>query len=228
MNKKEHLIKSLSIAIEALENDTIYYNWRKQDSCNMGIVSQAVLGISTEELHTKRKKIFDNIPDDVSCTWKNAVKYGCPLTGKSNFQIMEDLENAGLSKNDIVHLEYLDNPGILSQSEISKEYIEKRIEIGSEEIRVKDKSNFFKRIIGATKIEKRSIYKTVRELDYPPAYYAEKSNLIKYLKAWVKILKGETSLEGNSKEVLEAQLLIAISEENFEKAAELQNQIILL
>jgi hypothetical protein len=228
MNKKEHLIKSLSIAIEALENDTIYYDWCKQDSCNMGIVSQAVLGISVNDLKLKRASIFNNIPKDIDVTWKNAVKYGCPLTGKSNFQIINDLENAGLSKNDIVHLEYLDNPGILSQSEILKEFVDKKIEIGEEEVRVKDESNFFKRIIGATKIEKRPIYKTVRELDYPPSYYTNKSNLIKYLKAWVKILKGGSNLEENTKENLEAQLLIAISEENFEKATELQNRIISL
>jgi protein-arginine kinase activator protein McsA len=62
---------------------------------------------------------------------------------------------------------------------------------------------------------------------YPDQYYEKKENLIKYLSAWIRILKGETNFQ-NTRESLEAELLNAIAEERYERAAEIRNEIAVL
>lgn len=235
MERKTHLINSLEIAIEALENNTTYYDWKEQDSCNAGIVSQAVLRCTREELEIKRFSIFEklknvndgkNESEKLSLTWRNAIQVACPLTGKTNYEIIEDLEKGGLSKKDIVHLEYLDNPAILSQSGIEKEKREIREIVRYDSEVVKDESSFFKKLFKTTKVESKPVYKiTVIEEKYPKNYFTKKENLVKYLKAWVKILKKENVLEMNTRESLEAELLVSLADENYEKASELKNQI---
>jgi protein-arginine kinase activator protein McsA len=53
----------------------------------------------------------------------------------------------------------------------------------------------------------------------------EKENLIKYLVSWTRILKNESKQGLKSVEILESQLLVAVAEENYEKAVEIRNQI---
>jgi hypothetical protein len=234
MNKKEHLIKSLEVAIDALRNGTIHYDWINQCSCNAGIVSQAVLGLSANELEEVKEPLFKVVNEiyekdsKVERSWKNAIMYGCPLTGKSIPTIIKDLENAGLSRNDIVHLEYLDNPGILANSDIQTETVEDKTLTGYETHTVPDNSTFMKRWKKATKEVEVPIYVNyVREV-YPTNYYRKKENLIKYLFSWVKILKNEIREDIKIKAQLESMLLIAVSEENYERAAQLRNEILSL
>ena len=59
--KKEHLIKSLKIVISALRNDTILYEWTSPESCNCGIVSQAVLETNSENLASMTSKFVSKL-----------------------------------------------------------------------------------------------------------------------------------------------------------------------
>jgi hypothetical protein len=127
MEKKAHLIKSLEIVIDSLKNDTIAYNWLKTHSCNMGVVAQALLGVTRQELNEISRPLFMDLPGE-SKTWKKGVKYNCPITGEAIPEIIKRLEAAGLHRNDIVHLEYLDNSAILANSTIEKI----KISLGSE------------------------------------------------------------------------------------------------
>lgn len=199
--RKSKLIKSLKLAINALKNDTIFYDWHNQESCNCGVVAQAILGKDsdeieqsflkiTEALEKKAKRLKGDEDDEedgkIDSTWKNAVKHLCSITGKSNIEILNNLIESGLEKDDIVHLEYLENEAILEKSEINTE-----------------DENYFK----------------------------DKENLILYLSAWVKILeegvrykKGDILTERSLAE-LQTELLNAKAEENFEYAAELRDEI---
>lgn len=240
MNKRENLINSLKIAINALRNDIIHYDWSKQSSCNAGIVSQAVLGVSVDEMNELRKPLFktlEKINDkksqnekEISLTWKNAIKYGCPLTGKSMPQIIIDLENAGISREDIVHLEYLENPAILEVSGIEKEIIYGDVEIDGkyQDVRVPH-SNILLAFLGVkTTINKYfPIYeKQIIGDRYPKEYYTKKDNLIKYLVGWVSILEnGSTTTFSDDVSTLEAKLLNAVADENYEVAADLRDKI---
>jgi hypothetical protein len=223
MEKKAHLIKSLEIAIDALKNDTIAYNWLKTHSCNTGVVAQALLGVTRQELNEISCPLFMDLPGE-SKTWKKGVKYNCPITGESIPEIIKRLEAAGLHRNDIVHLEYLENPAILANSTIKKIKVPKEVITGTEIKTVLDKSSLWSILRGKKRqipVDKKEI---AEEEIYPAKYYEEKENLIKYLVSWVQILKNEYK-EVGQREDLEAELLVAVAEENYEKAAAIRDSI---
>lgn len=234
MEKKQHLINSLKLAIHSLETDTIKYNWTEQCSCNAGVVSQAVLGLSIEEFDKLRKPAFAKVEkinreheerDRIDLTWKNAIKYACPITGKNMPQIFQELETAGLSRFDIAHLEYMDNPAILAESTIEKVKKLVRHQVIGQRDEEYIKTSWLG-LIKEKKIKKVDILEPVYEEKYPTNYYKEKGNLIKYLSAWIRILEREdVTYYENDRESLECALLVAVAEENFEKAAEIRDMI---
>lgn len=57
-------------------------------------------------------------------------------------------------------------------------------------------------------------------------YYTKKSNLISYLKAWVKILENKIdTINFTDKGKLESELLVAVNEEKYEEAANLRDRL---
>lgn len=238
MEKKEKLIKALNIVINSLKNDTIHYSWESQSSCNCGIVAQAITGKNKEEVQELFNDVSSKLHDinkDIQRTWKNGVKYLCPITGEPTSEIFKELFKNGLSREDIVHLEYMDNPAILERSKI--ETIEQEKETKrvvdtetSNEILVPH-SNFFMRLLGYTE------YKTLTTTSYKEIevtndveieYHTEQENLIKYLQAWVSILNEGSRGEGldNTSEIdLEHELLIAVTEEDYDKAILLRDKL---
>ena len=244
MNRKDTLVKGLRTAIDALKNDTINYDWINQCSCNMGVVAQAVLEVSPDELKQLNKELFKPLDtvnkkrketgkDRISPSWKNAVKYACPITGKNMPEIINTLESKGMSRADIVHLEFLENPAILELSGIQKIETVTLVQIGTEEKKVASK-NWFLRLFGQTEKIQVPTYKEEKSYQYPKDYYQHKENVILYLSAWLNILTNE-NLEIKVKDTndshkeasinLEKELLHAVADENFERAAELRDQI---
>lgn len=231
MNRKEKLISSLNIVINALENDTAHYNWIKQHSCNCGLVAQTVLNNSPHELAKRIEKedifnreLFKLKLDNDNNTWKNAVKMWCPIAGKPMKQIFIDLEEAGLSKEDIVHLEYMDNPAILNLSGISKtKKSTERVNAGTKRI---PRTDFWGKVLGLSKYE--NVYED-RVIEETYNWWSEPKNLVKYLKAWVSILKENresvNEVENLSNQELNERLLVAIAEEDYESAAMLRDEI---
>jgi hypothetical protein len=243
MDKKQNLINSLRLAVNALKNGTIHYSWVEQSSCNAGVVSQAVLGITREELQEKRLPLFkalqnfnegrktENGLNELNLSWKNAIGVACPITGKNLPQIIIDLENAGLRREDISHLEYLSNPAILKESGIPKVVEKIKIQIGEECVtRMVPDTSLYGKLIGkkVAKTFTSPIYKEEIKEKYSKKYYAEKENLILYLSAWIRILLGESEKFDNQKESLESELLNAVAEENFERAAEIRDQLAII
>jgi len=242
MSKRKNLIDKLTVAVDALKNNTIHYDWKEQSSCNAGLVAQAMLGLGRSELTKERQSIF-KILEDVnkdrrereqsaySLTWKNAIKWSCPITGESGHRIIDRLEKAGLSRKDIVHLEYLENPAILKESGIEQEKRVDLIKIG-EDVRIEEvqDTSFFGKLFNRT-IQKRIVTPQWEEritYSYPEEYYTKKKNLIKYLSAWIRLLQSEGDTEATDRVGLEAELLRAVADENFERAAELRNQLAVL
>lgn len=118
---KTKLIKALKVAINALEKDTVEYDWYEQCSCNCGVVAQAILGKTKYEIDRDLDKASSKRWDqdkDGAMTWKNMVKRYCDITGKSTSQIFKDLTENGMTVEDITHLEYLENKAILKRADI--------------------------------------------------------------------------------------------------------------
>lgn len=242
MKRKEHLIKSLKIVIDALKNDTVYYNWKEQCSCNMGVTAQALLKATKKDIDKLTDRLFGDIAalnkdvdkkDEkyINPTWKNAVKQLCPITGESMYAIINQLEDCGMSREDIVHLEYLENEAILAGSGIEKvsNVIEKIIGYKTE-IQTVPSNSIIGKILGKTKQIEVNVpiieYETVWE--YPKKYYSNKENLIKYLISWVNILSSnidENQSLNTDKKRLQAQLLNAVAEESYERAAIIRDQL---
>lgn len=237
MSKKETLINGLRTAIDALKNDTIHYNWNNQLSCNMGVVAQAILEVDTKVLEKMHKPLFKEInlvnkrrkakgKDQIDTTWKNAVKYACPITGKDMPEIINILESKGMSRADIVHLEYLENPAILELSGIE------RVEnITYKEVPSK---NWLYRIFGRTEREEIPAPEGAQKYKYESAYYQKKENVILYLSAWLNILTNENleikikDYNNSTRETyinLEKELLSAVADEDYEKAADLRDRL---
>lgn len=239
---RKNLISKLTVAVNALKNNTIHYDWKEQSSCNAGIVAQAMLDISRSELDIDRQSVFKELRKvneerlesgqaEHSLTWKNAIKWSCPITGESGHRIIDRLEKAGLSRKDIVHLEYLENPAILKESGIEQEKKVDLIKIG-EAVRIEEvrDTSFFGRLFNLT-VQKRIVTPQWEEkvtYVYPKNYYAKKENLIKYLSAWIRLLQSEGDSEATDRVGLEAELLRAVADENFERAADLRNQLAVL
>src|SRR5271165_6450143 len=107
--KKQKLIKALNLAINALKNDTVHYSWQHQNSCNCGIVAQAILGKNKQQINSLWANVETKL-EEINIkeyTWRNGVKHLCPITGEPLVDVFSKLFESGLSKEDIVHLEYM-------------------------------------------------------------------------------------------------------------------------
>lgn len=238
--RKSKMITSLNLVINALKNNTIYYNWTHQESCNCGVVAQALLNVNAPHLKSMwrdAQKIMISLKREdeksIDPTWQNGVKRLCPITGEPMADVFKRLFDAGLTKEDIVHLEYMDNPAILKRSgiDIKARYFNNESKKVEKQVTTKIPHPFFLfRWFGVTKT-KTEVKETFETEKVQVGYYTKQENLILYLQAWVDILnegvkyKNGQSVEKMSNVDLEKELLNAVAEENYEYATILRNEI---
>lgn len=221
--RKENLIENLQIAVRSLENGSIYYNWHQQESCNCGVVAQSMLGVSPSNLKNKfltktesgdscnifNKALMANTlnitgkedREKVDASWRTAVKAYCPMTGAPLVDVFNELYEAGLSREDICHLEYMTNPLILKKSGI-------------------DATN--------KKIYRKGFINSILKKYDVEYYYKSPKNLAKYLTAWVEILKetpDDTKIKTNDIDELRSMEINYVASQEFEKAAKIRDQI---
>lgn len=255
MGNRQKLIDSLRTAVKALEDDVVLYSWVEQDSCNCGVIAQVALGKTREDIKKLRAPLFNKLNSTYKenekrdLSWRNAIQRLCPITGASDFEIIEALKEAGFERADLVHLEYLNNETILAASGIPTIKVMGKRETSRtvEEIPVIKKfekrstsTNPFKRILGipdvsyeervdmekSTKVE--YVDYVVRE-EYESEYYRKKENLILYLKGWIRILEGKTDgVEMTNHQKLHADMMVAAANEDYVEAARLRDELIRL
>jgi hypothetical protein len=113
---RQKLITAIDIVIRNIENDTIKYDWDEYGSCNMGLVAQALLGKTADSLDAAIGRTIDNFEtNNESFDWSKLVIKFCPMTGLSKHKIFKALQESGLSREDMMHLEYLSDPKVLSK-----------------------------------------------------------------------------------------------------------------
>lgn len=108
---KRKLITALRVAANALEQDTLHYDWEQNCSCNCGVLACAVMGVSERQLDAH----IDFLKPNRGVTWTEWIGSVCPVTGKPNHTILNALFAAGMVARDIPELEYLDNPNVVEQ-----------------------------------------------------------------------------------------------------------------
>jgi len=253
MSNRQKLINSLRTAVNALESDVVLYDWKVQESCNCGVIAQAALGRSREDILRLRTPLFNKLGstyengDTKVMTWRNAIQRCCPITGSSGFEIIESLKEAGFERGDLVHLEYLNNDTILAASGIPNKKIMGKREVSRsvEEVPVIKKfekkstsTSWLKRMLGIMEIsfEERVVMDKVTNIkyeeyvvreEYEKNFYAKKENLILYLKGWIRILDGKTEDLGmTDKQKLRADMMVAAANEDYIEAARLRDELI--
>ena len=180
------LSQALTQVIRALETETILYDWVEQGSCNCGLIVQSLLEKSSKEVLSNftEEKLKTKFTLQDKVTWKQLLQQRCSITGLPLEGIFQNLYDLGLRPEDITHLEYLSNTGILKDSGID------------------------------TSKEK---------------YYQNRTNLIKYLKSWLRILQAPpiSTIENttHNKTELEQRLLQQVNAEDFEAAAQTRDRI---
>lgn len=230
---------ALKLVIHSLKNDTIHYDWRDPNSCNCGLVARALLHdteINIKESIKEWQADLDKQYNKVEGSWKNGIKYLCPLTGLSNYQIFNELFTRGMSREDIIHLEYMDNPAILKKSGLATNITKKIKTIDNGMTITKSRfvpdQNKFKAFFGIGKVEyyEAPVLENVEydEITYDKEFeYGSKENLILYLTAWLDIIteKNTENITELDRVDLEAELLKSLSNEDYERASEIRDQI---
>lgn len=195
--KKEKLLKALKTSVALLESGTVNYYWYQPMSCNCGIVAQTIMGATPNNLKLmlptdKLKELYDNDLHLSSPTWSNMVYNFCPVTGEPLYDVFKILDNNGLSRIEIGHLEFLSDKKILERAKINT--AKKYNGLAPKKVKKEIKEGGF---LGFFKTKKIIEVGEITQSSNVP-YYAAQSNLIAYLKAWIEILEEELSNKKSS------------------------------
>lgn len=82
------------------------YEWGHMGNCNCGHLAQVLLNTSKDEIH---RAAMEKIGD-----WSEQVNTVCKTSGLEIDQLIFGLFEKGLSRQDIMNLEYLKDPNILA------------------------------------------------------------------------------------------------------------------
>ncbi|MCS6819827.1 MAG: hypothetical protein NZ522_07725 [Chitinophagales bacterium] len=82
------------------------YEWGHMGSCNCGHLAQVLLNVSKDEIHSAAMEKCGD--------WNEQIASWCPVSGLEIDRLIFMLFEKGLSREDLMHLEYLSSPDILS------------------------------------------------------------------------------------------------------------------
>lgn len=174
MNKLESL-RTVSSALKAGH----FYSWKKQSSCNCGVVAQAASGTCMEQLAleligpARKVRACDPIG---SCTWTAMLGIGCTVTGQPIYKVFQALFDAGFTRTELNALEYLSDETIRARAHISTAH-------------VVTKRSAIQRY-GFLWLKKREVVNEEKA-----HFYAVKENLIRYLDAWADMIEEAKPVE---------------------------------
>lgn len=107
---KTRLIEALRTVGRKLANGELDYNWKEADQCNCGLLARELLAVDNNGLMLLR------VGSGCCSPWFLSAEMGfCKLTGLPISNIYKQLAEAGLSKQDFGHLEWLGNPEVAAR-----------------------------------------------------------------------------------------------------------------
>ncbi len=84
------------------------YQWGHMGSCNCGHLAQEITSLSKKEIHARALR-------SRSGDWNEQLIDYCPTSGLPLDEVISEMLAAGLDREDLMHLEKLSDPQILSQ-----------------------------------------------------------------------------------------------------------------
>lgn len=114
MEHRSKLIEALRQSAKALETETIYYEWTEPACCSCGVLFCALLDISEHALEMRLPTRIGH----AGTNWTTTVGQHCTVTGKPVHELFQQLMAFGLTAQDIVQLEYLENPRVLARMDL--------------------------------------------------------------------------------------------------------------
>lgn len=100
------LVAALRTAARKLKNGSDYM-WGHMGSCNCGHLAQEVTKLSKAEIHEYAMRGRGD--------WSEQVMDFCPGSGMPMDLLISQMMDAGLSREDLIHLERLSDPQVLAQ-----------------------------------------------------------------------------------------------------------------
>lgn len=110
------LIDALRNTAKKLQQENTY-QWGHMGSCNCGNLAQTLTHFSKEEIH---RFAMERKGD-----WSEQVIDFCPSSGYPMDMIIEKMMAAGLTRNDLIHLEHLSDQNVLQNIPLEKRYLNK-------------------------------------------------------------------------------------------------------
>jgi hypothetical protein len=108
------LIEYLKLTSERLESGASY-SWGNLGKCNCGHLIQTITKKNPDEIH--------RIALNETGEWTELANDYCENSGLEMNSLIESLLNAGLSRDDIKHLEHLDDKKILSRIDHEEKFL---------------------------------------------------------------------------------------------------------
>lgn len=116
------LINALRTVAQKIERGEITYNWGSCGDCNCGILVQNLLGIRSEEMRFGHCWTTAAMNPEVNI---------CSSTGLEMRKVVRGLKEVGLTRKDIVELEYLRNREVAKRLGWTWERIRLRLRKGT-------------------------------------------------------------------------------------------------
>jgi len=99
MSQNPTLVHALRVTARRLESEATPYRWTHQGQCNCGHLAQTLTELSPRSIHAAGLER----PGD----WSEHVRDYCPTSGLAIDHILALMFDAGLSSDDLAHLERL-------------------------------------------------------------------------------------------------------------------------
>lgn len=108
------LSQKLIIVADKLDAKTLEFDWYKPCRCCCGLVAQILLNKTMVDLFNDLNVRYKTLGMTDDQSWANLVNRICPITGRPTDEIFAQLYDEGLTRDDIIHLEYLSDPKVLA------------------------------------------------------------------------------------------------------------------
>ena len=109
------LIKALRNTAQALEASP-NYQWGHMGSCNCGFLAQEITKLNKAEIHGRAMQKYGD--------WNDQLNDYCPTSGLLMDDLITELMSAGLSIDDLKHLEKLSDTKVLQSLPAKDRYLE--------------------------------------------------------------------------------------------------------